>query len=114
MITNEEAQGNYNSAREALNRIIRSNSATEEDRQRAEKQRDNLILNYVGRQIDDVHERSAAYVTFIKAMAAFIEDLGPQRSLEGLQTLQGIIDKAAILIKTVKEEEQRRKSDQGK
>jgi hypothetical protein len=45
MITNEEAQRNYDAARQALNRIIRSDSATEQDRQRAAKQRDELILN---------------------------------------------------------------------
>jgi hypothetical protein len=60
MITNEEAQRNYDAAREALNRIIRSDSATEQERQQAVKERDELILNYVGRQIDDVKARSAA------------------------------------------------------
>jgi hypothetical protein len=114
MITNEEAQRNYDAAREALNRIIRSDSATEQDRQRAEKQRDDLILNYIGRQIDDVHARSSAYVAFIKAMAAFIAELGPNRPLAGLLTLQGIVNEAAALIKTVQEEEQRRKSDPGR
>jgi len=114
MITNEEAQRNYDAARQALNRIIRSDSATEQDRQRAAKQRDELILNYIGRQIDDVHTRSVAYATFIKAMSALIVDLGPNRSLEGLQTLQGIVNEAAILIKTVQQEEEKRKSDPGK
>ena len=100
MITNEEAQKNYNNAREALNQIIRSDSATEQDRQQAKKQRDDLILNYIGQQIDDVKARSSAYETFIKAMAALIAKLGPNRPLEGLQTLQGIVNESAFIIKT--------------
>lgn len=99
MITNEEAQKNYNIAREALNQIIRSDSATEQERQQAEKQRNELILNYIGQQIDDVKARSSAYETFINAMAAFIAKLGQNRPLEGLQTLQGIVNEAAIFIK---------------
>ena len=114
MITNEEAQRNYSTAREALNQIIRSDSATEQERQQATRQRDELILNYIGRQIDDVHARSVAYATFIEAMAALIADLGPNRSLEGLQTLQGIVSEAAALIRTVQQEEERRKTDPGK
>lgn len=114
MITNDEAQRNYNAAREALNRIIRSDSATGQDRQRTVRQRDELILNYIGRQIEDVQARSAAYATFIEAMAALIADLGPNRPLEGLQTLQGIVSEAADLIRTVQQEEERRKSDPGK
>jgi hypothetical protein len=108
MITNEEAQRNYSTAREALNQIIRSDSATEQERQQAARQRDELILNY------DVHARSVAYATFIEAMAALIADLGPNRSLEGLQTLQGIVSEAAALIRTVQQEEERRKTDPGK
>ena len=73
MITNDEAQKNYNAAREALNRIIRSDSTTEQERQQAARQRDELILNYIGRQIDDVHARSVAYATFIKV--AYATDL---------------------------------------
>jgi hypothetical protein len=114
MITNEDAQRNYNAAREALNQIIRSDSATEQERQQAARQRDELILNYIGRQIDDVHDRSVAYATFIKAMAALIADLGPNRSIEGLQTLQGIVSEAADLIRTVQQEEEGRKSKPSK
>jgi uncharacterized protein YicC (UPF0701 family) len=113
MITNEEAQKNYNIAKEALNRIIRSDSATEQDRQRAKKQRDELILNYVGRQIDDVKARSAAYETFIKAMATLIGQLGKNRPLEGLQTLQGIVNQAAIVIRTAQAQQGAQKTGQG-
>jgi lysophospholipase L1-like esterase len=82
MITNTEAQNNYNTARKALNQIIRSDTATDEERRQATKQRDELILNYIGRQIDDVHARSAAYAAFIEAMAALIAKLGPDRPQE--------------------------------
>ena len=114
MITNDEAQKNYNAAREALNRIIRSDSTTEQERQQAARQRDELILNYIGRQIDDVHARSVAYATFIKAMAGLIADLGPNRSLDGLQTLQRIVSEAASLIRTLQQEAESQKSDSGK
>ena len=98
MITNDEAQKNYNNARKALNQIIRSDTATEEERRQAANQRDALILNYIGRQIDDVHARSAAYAKFIEAMAALIVKLGPDRPLQGLQTLRKIVNQAAALI----------------
>jgi hypothetical protein len=110
MISDEEAQKNYDAARKALNLIIRSDTATEQDRRRAAKQRDDLILNYIGRQIDDVHERSAAYATFIKSIATLIEDLGPNRPLEGLQILQGIVNKAAFVIKTTQAKEDKQDS----
>jgi hypothetical protein len=101
MITNEQAQKDYNTARKALNQIIRSDTATEAERQQATRQRDDLILNYIGRQIDDVHARSAAYAKFIEAMAALIGKLGTDRPLLGLQALQGIVNQAAALTGTL-------------
>jgi hypothetical protein len=114
MITNDEAQKNYNNARKALNQIIRSDTATEEERRQATRQRDALILNYIGRQIDDVHARSAAYAKFIEAMAALIVKLGPDRPLQGLQMLGGIVNQAAALIGTIQPKEGNQKPGPGK
>jgi hypothetical protein len=114
MITNDEAQKNYSIAREALNQIIHSDSATEQDRQQAQRQRDELILNYIGRQIDDVKARSSAYAAFIKAMGTLVQELGPNRPLEGLQTLQGIVTGAAAVIQTAQAQKESPKPDPGK
>jgi hypothetical protein len=113
MITNDEAQKNYNNARKALNQIIRSDTATEEERRQTTRQRDALILNYIGRQIDDVHARSAAYAKFIEAMATLIVELGPDRPLQGLQTLRGIVNQAAALIGTAQPQEGNQKPGPG-
>lgn len=113
MITNDEAQKNYNNARKALNQIIRSDTVTEEERRQATRQRDELILNYIGRQIDDVHARSAAYAKFIEAMAALIVKLGTDRPLQGLETLRGIVNQAAALIGTFQQQEDNQKPGPG-
>jgi hypothetical protein len=113
MITNDEAQKDYNTARKALNQIIRSDTATEEERRQATRQRDDLILNYIGRQIDDVHARSAAYAKFIEAMAALIGKLGPDRPLRGLQALQGVVNHAAALIGAIQQQEDTQKPGPG-
>ena len=113
MITNDEAQKNYNNARKALNQIIRSDTATEEERRQATKQRDELILNYIGRQIDDVHARSAAYAKFIEAMAALTVKLGTDRPLQGLQTLREIVNQAAALIGTFQQQKENQKPGPG-
>lgn len=102
MISNDDAQRDYETARIALNRIVRSSSASEDQKREARRQRDDLIDNYIDKLIDNVKERTKQYVAFIEKMETVINNIGKDSPLAGIQKLKDIVDNAASVVKTLR------------
>jgi len=98
MLTNKEAQEQYEKARAALDEIANSLDASEVQMKEAIAARDKLITDYININIDDVALRTQQYEKFIKDMTTLIGKMSTGNVLSGLETLQDIVDGASVVL----------------
>ena len=99
-ISNDKATKDYESARDGFNNIAHSfnPAVTDEQKKEAREARDRLNLEYVGKQIADVKERTKLYAEFIEEMKQIIQNIDADGSLDELNTIRNIVDSAAEVI----------------
>lgn len=98
MLTSQRALVEYEKAKDALNDIIRSPNATQDQKDAAESARDDVISNFIQQNVDDVNARTAMFQNFITQMEQVLNDIGKNSPLSALQQLQGVVDQAKTLL----------------
>ena len=99
-MTPDSARAEYEAARTALNKIARSDSTTDAQREAAQAARDQLTIEFIEKRINAGDALSAQYVAFIARMTAVVNDLSRNSPvIEGLKTLQTIVDRSSELLK---------------
>jgi hypothetical protein len=105
MLTDEQADAIYEKARDALNDIIRARrGVTREQKEQAKEQRTELTLNYIGKAIADVEQRTAKFQAFVDDMQALINAFGPSAKAASIRRLKGVLDEAGTVIVVAKGE----------
>ena len=97
----EKAQMEYEKAKEALNDIAQSLTASDEQEKEARNARDKLIDDYIDDQIITIKELTAKYAEFIQNMEEVIGKIGKEGPLAALNTLQGIVDQGTIVLEAI-------------
>ena len=92
MPSNNKCQKQYLSARKALNSIVRSLKACEEQREKAKKARTRLTLDFIGQNISEVEKRTEQFRQFIDVVENAIKSIEngkrpPSKALEALKTI---------------------------
>lgn len=99
MLTNAQADALYGKALDALNDVIRARKGvTAQQKEEARARRTELTLNYIGKAIADVGERTAKFEGFISDMQALINAFDPGAKASGIRRLKGVVDEAAVVI----------------
>lgn len=99
MLTDEQADRAYQKALVALNATIHSGEGvTEEQKALAKQKREDLILNFIGRAIARIEERTAKFQEFIDEMEAVIAEFDPSTTIAGILRLKEVVDEAAQLV----------------
>ena len=96
---NQEADKAYKAASAALSAIIRSDDATDEEREAATEKRTDLTMNFIGKAIEEIGARTARFQQFINEMEDLIKKFDPDTIVDGIVQLQGVVDEAAKLVK---------------
>jgi hypothetical protein len=103
MEANEKDKRDYEKAKTALEKIAfsLSDDVTDDQRITAEDAIEDLIDNYIDKAIIEFKERSSKYKEFINTMENLITEMGGNPILDGLQTLQGIVNNSSNVIKEI-------------
>ena len=98
MPTNATQQKAYKDARTALNNIARSLKATRQQVGVARTARRKLTLDYIGKNIAAVEDRTQQYESFIADMETVIRRIGANSPIRALGTLTAIVDRAKAAV----------------
>jgi len=98
MPTNAQADAIYQKALAELHSVVADPEATPEEKQIAKEKRDTLIMDFIGKAIASVEERTAKFQTFIDEMNALIAEFDPATTLAGILRLKTVVDEAAGLV----------------
>jgi len=98
MLTNKQADDQYESAANALHSIATSFEATDEQRKTAIEKREELTLAFIGKAIASVEARTARFQKFIDEMNEVIAEFDPDTAIAGVIKLKDVVDEAGSLV----------------
>lgn len=93
MLTQNDAQTAYTTARDEVLKIVRSYNATEEQIKTAEKIAKKLATDFIGKQFVTFDELTKNYQDFIQYMKHAISDLQKGGPIEAVTKLKDVLGK---------------------
>ena len=92
----------YKQARNALNNIVRSRQANEEQKNRAKAARRKLTLDFIKQQESKLAARTKQFQRFIRDMEGVIKSIGKNSPIAALKTLIDVVDKSKNMVEKIK------------